>query len=540
MTIRSVWSAIALSAVCLLFVLGCGEGRRSAEAPPSPAKARPRATARTPTPVTDRDRAPVGTDWSKVVDPRTLEAESLEFKVPAVERVVLANGIVVYLMEDHMLPLVKAYAVIRTGELYEPAEKAGLASLTGAVMRTGGTDAMTPDEVNETLEFVAAEIGVSIERERGVATLDVLKKDLDTGLQIFADILRRPRFDESKIALRKAELAEEFRRENDDPEETLFREFRELLYGDHAYARRVIGYPETVARITRDDLARFHRRFFHPNNIIMGVSGDFERDEMLAKLNAVFGDWPRAELDIPEPAAIPSDFARSLNFVEKEIVQSNIVIGHLGIDRLDPDYYAAYVLNYILGGSGFNSRLTENVRTKAGLAYSVGSYVFAPRYRGFFFAYCFTKTESTEQAILMILDELERVRREQVTDEEFSRARNAIENQFVFRFQTAERIVRQKVEIEYIGLPMDYLERYLDIIRAVTKEDLVRVAKRLIHPERATILVIGTPEAIDEFPEGFGAFKPVALEETPISDLIEEEASPDEADALTGAEAPTE
>lgn len=490
--------------------------------------------------MTDRDAAPAGTDWSKVVDPRMLEAEPLEFKVPAIERVVLANGMVVYLMENHMLPLVKAYAVIRTGELYEPAEKAGLASLTGAVMRTGGTDAMTPDEVNETLEFVAAEIGVSIERERGIATLDVLKKDLDTGLRLFADILRRPRFDESKIALRKAELAEEFRRENDDPEETLFREFRELLYGDHAYARRVIGYPETVARITRDDLARFHRRFFHPNNIIMGVSGDFERDEMLAKLNAVFGDWPRAELDIPEPPAIPADFTRSLNFVEKEIVQSNIVIGHLGIDRLDPDYYAAYVLNYILGGSGFNSRLTENVRTKAGLAYSVGSYVFAPRYRGFFFAYCFTKTESTEQAILMILDELERVRREQVTDEEFSRARNAIENQFVFRFQTAERIVRQKVEIEYIGLPMDYLERYLDIIRAITKEDLVRVAKRLIHPERATILVIGTPEAIDGFPAEFSAFKPVTLEETPVSGLIEEEAPPDEADAPTGLVKPAD
>ncbi len=540
MTIKGARSVAALSAVCLLFVLGCGEVRRSVEAPPSPTKAGPRATARTPTPVTDRDAAPAGTDWSKVVDPRMLEAEPLEFKVPAIERVVLANGMVVYLMENHMLPLVKAYAVIRTGELYEPAEKAGLASLTGAVMRTGGTDAMTPDEVNETLEFVAAEIGVSIERERGIATLDVLKKDLDTGLRLFADILRRPRFDESKIALRKAELAEEFRRENDDPEETLFREFRELLYGDHAYARRVIGYPETVARITRDDLARFHRRFFHPNNIIMGVSGDFERDEMLAKLNAVFGDWPRAELDIPEPPAIPADFTRSLNFVEKEIVQSNIVIGHLGIDRLDPDYYAAYVLNYILGGSGFNSRLTENVRTKAGLAYSVGSYVFAPRYRGFFFAYCFTKTESTEQAILMILDELERVRREQVTDEEFSRARNAIENQFVFRFQTAERIVRQKVEIEYIGLPMDYLERYLDIIRAITKEDLVRVAKRLIHPERATILVIGTPEAIDGFPAEFSAFKPVTLEETPVSGLIEEEAPPDEADAPTGLVKPAD
>lgn len=495
---KSAPAAAALAATWLLVLAGC--------ATPPPA-------------ATDRGAVPVVTDWSKVVDPRTLEVKALEFTVPEVERLVLKNGMVVYLMEDHLLPLVKIYALVRTGAIYEPVEKAGLASLTGAVMRTGGTAAMSPDEVNEALEFVAARVEVSIERERGIATLDVLRKDLDTGLRIFADVVRRPRFDEAKIVLRKAELAEEFRRENDDPEETLFREFRELLYGEHPYARRVIGYPETVAAIGRDDLVGFHERFFHPNNIIMGVSGDFERDAMLVKLNEVFGDWPRAALDIAEPPPVPAGFARSLNFIEKDIVQSNIVIGHLGIERLDPDYYTAYVLNYILGGSGFNSRLMEGVRTKAGLAYSVGSYFYAPRYAGFFFAYCFTKTESTERAVLMVLDELERVRREEVTDEEFARAKKAIENQFIFRFQTAEKIVQQKVEIEQIGLPMDYLERYLDIIRAITKKDLVRVATRLIHPDRATILVIGKPEAIDGFPEGFGEFEAVMIEATPVSGL---------------------
>jgi zinc protease len=523
MTIERVRVTILLAAVCLACLLGCGRGYERIEAPPpsgveevgaSQAPAEAGATA-----ATER-RAPEADWWSKVPDPRKLKFKPLEFTVPAVERVVLDNGLVVYLMEDHMLPLVKVYSVTRTGEIYEPAEKAGLASLTGAVMRTGGTEAMTPDEVNETLEFVAADIGVSIEREQGIATLDVLKKDLDTGLRIFADVLRRPRFDESKIALEKAQLAEEFRRENDDPEETLFREFRELLYGTHPYARRVSGYPETVERITRDDLVEFHRRYFHPNNMIMGVSGDFDRDEMLAKLRDAFGDWPRAELDLGEPPPIPAEFSRSLRFIERDIVQSNIVLGHLGIDRLDPDYYAAYVLNYILGGSGFNSRLTEQVRTKSGLAYVVGSYLFAPRYRGFFFAYCFTKTETTEEAVMMILDELERVRREEVTDEEFERAKRAIENQFVFRFQTAERVVQQKVDIEYMGLPRDYLERYLDIIRAITRKDLVRVAERLIHPDRMTILIIGKREAIDGFPEGFGTFEPVALEQTPVSGLV--------------------
>ena len=522
MTATKVRVTSTLIVACLLLLSGCIGPKR--EAKPREAPQADRAVGvKGSEAVPPASSKAVGTDWSKVVDPRTLEFEPLEFQVPAVERVELANGLTVYLMEDHMLPLVKVCAVAKTGAIYEPAEKAGLASLTGAVMRTGGTEAMTPDELNDALEFMAAEVRVEIERESGTATLDVLKKDLDEGLRIYVDILRRPRFDERMIGLRKAELGEEFRRENDEPEEVLFREFRELLYGTHPYARRVTGYPETVARITRDDLVEFHRRFFHPNNIIMGVSGDFKRDEMLAKLEAVFGDWPKAELDIPEPPAVPADFTRSLKFIEKDIVQSNIVLGHLGINRLDPDYYAAYVLNDILGGPGFDSRLAEQVRTKTGLAYSVGSYFYAPRYTGFFFAYCATKTETTAEAVQMILDELDRVRREPVSDEEFTRSKRSIENQFIFRFQTAEQIVQQKVDIEYIGLPRDYLERYLDIIRGVTKEDLMRVANRLIEPDRITILVVGKPEALDGFPKDFGTFEPVELDKTPVSGLVGEE-----------------
>ena len=502
-------TALTLAAIVLLIAAGCAPG------PQGPGTGAP---------------APAGADWSKVVDPRTLEAGPLDFTPPAVERLVLENGMVLYLLEDHMLPLVKIYAVVRAGAIYEPPEKAGLAQLTGAVMRTGGTQTMTPGQVDDALEFVAAQVGVSIERERGTVTLDVLRKDLDTGLSIFADIMRRPRFDESKIALHKAQLAESFRRENDDPVDTLFREFRELLYATHPYARRVSGYPATVAAIGRDDLIAYHARMFHPNTIIMGVSGDFKRDEILEKLRAAFDDWPRAEIDIPEPPPVPGEFVRTLAFVDKNIVQANIVIGHLGIDRLDADYYAAYVLNEILGGSGFSSRLMENVRTKAGLAYSVGSQFYAPRYPGFFFAYCFTKTEATAQASRMVLDELDRVRRELVTTEEFERAKQAIENQFIFRFETAERIVQQKVVIEYMGLPMDYLERYLDIIRAITREDLQRVAQRLIHPDRATVLIIGPPEALDGFPEEFGEFAPVTLDETPVSHLISKEAPPPDGD----------
>ena len=444
------------------------------------------------------------------VDPRSLKFPPLEFQVPTSDRTVLPNGMIVYSLEDHLLPIVNITSAINVGEIYVPAEKAGLADLTGHVMRTGGTKKMTGDEMDKALEYVAASVSVDIGRERGTASMFCLKKDLDSTLRIFADILMCPVFAQDKIDKRKKELMESFRRENDVPDQIAGREFRKLIYEEHPYARRVTGYPDTIERITRDDLLAFHAKFFHPNNIILGVSGDFEKGNMLEKLKEFCADWKKEEMDFPPVPQIPEQFQRSLNYIKKDVNQSSVLLGHLGLERLNPDFYAVSVMNLILGGD-FSSRLVESVRTKAGLAYSVGSVFQMPRYKGMFICYFQTAAPQSRDAVEKTVAELKRIRTEEVSPEEFKRAKDAISNRFVFNFTTSRSIVENFVSIEYQGLPRDYLDTYLDKIAAVTPDDILRVAKKYIRPGRITLLVVGNEEARSSFPEDWGEFRVIEL-----------------------------
>ena len=446
----------------------------------------------------------------KPVDPRSLKFPSLEFQAPKADRAVLPNGMVVYTLEDHFLPMINVTSAINVGEIYVPAEKAGLAALTGYVMRTGGTKKMSPDEIDKALEYDAASVEVDIGRERGTASMFCLKKDLDSTLPIFADILISPTFVQEKIDKRKKELMESFRRENDEPEEIVGREFRKLLYKEHPYARRVTGYPDSVQKIIREDLIAFHARFFHPNNVVLGVSGDFEKGQMLQKLTDAFGKWEKHEIAFPPVPELPEDFRRSLNYIQKDINQSNVRLGHFGLKRLNPDFYAVTVMNFILG-EDFTSRLVERVRTEAGLAYSVGSFFELPRHKGMFLCYFETASPKTALAVEKIVAELQRIRSEKVPAEEFKRAKDAIANRFVFNFSTSRSIVDRLVSIEYEGLPRDYLDTYLDNIAAVTPDDVLRVAKKYIQPDKITLLVVGNEEALKSFPESWGKFNVVEL-----------------------------
>ena len=443
-------------------------------------------------------------------DPRALTFPALEFEAPKAERAVLANGMVVYTLEDHFLPMISIVSAIKTGEIYVPAEKAGLGALTGYVMRTGGTKRMTPDEVDKALEYVAASVTVDVSRERGTARMFCLKKDLDSTLRIFADVLISPTLAQEKIDKRKKELMESFRRENDRPDEIVGREFRKLIYTEHPYARRVTGYPDTIRKITREDLVAFHEKYFHPNNMILGVSGDFEKEQMLQKLREVFGEWEKEDIDFPCVPELREDFQRSVNYIKKDLVQSSVLLGHLGLERLNPDFYAVSVMNFILGGD-FTSRLVESVRAKAGLAYSVGSVFQMPRYKGMFICYFETASAKTHLAAEKVIAELSRICSETVPPEEFKRAKDSISNSFVFKFTTSRSIVDQLVSIEYEGLPRDYLDTYLDKIAGVTPDDVLRVAKTYIHPERITLLVVGSDEALKSFPERWGKFNVVEL-----------------------------
>lgn len=436
----------------------------------------------------------------------------LNFVPPKVDRVVLENGMILYLLEDHDLPIFNITARIRTGSIYESPEKAGLASLTGYVLRSGGTLSMPADKMNEALEYMAASVETSIERESGSTSLSILKRDIDNGLKIFADVLMNPVFPDDKIRMRKDEVLESIRRENDNPQQIAGREFRRIMYDSrHPYSRKVDGTPETIEKITRDDMVAFHKKYFHPNNIIMGISGDFSKDEIIRKLNTVFAGWKKEEIQFPEIPKVERRYEKSVNYAYKDVNQANVMVGHLGINRKSPDYFPVKLMNFILGGGSFTARITSRIRSDEGLAYSAYSDFQTSRDIGMFFVSLQTKLESTNRAIFITLEEIDKMRKAPVEKDELAMAKETFMNQFVFRFTTSASIVAQKVDIEYEELPLNYLETYLDNVQTVTQEDIQRVAKKYLRPEDVKILVIGDKEKFDKPLDNFGKVNNIEL-----------------------------
>lgn len=436
----------------------------------------------------------------------------LNFVPPKVDRVILENGMILYLLEDHDLPIFNITARIRTGSVYEPPEKAGLASLTGYVLRSGGTISMPADKMNEELEYMAASVETSIERESGSASLSILSRDIDNGLKIFADVLMNPAFPDDKIRMRKDEVIESIRRENDNPQQIAGREFRRIVYDrKHPYSRKVDGTPETIEKITRDDMVVFHKKYFHPNNIIMGISGDFNKDEIIRKLNTVFAGWKKEEIQFPEIPKVERRYEKSVNYAYKDVNQANVMVGHLGINRKSPDYFPVKLMNFILGGGSFTARITSRIRSDEGLAYSAHSDFQTSRDIGMFYVSLQTKLESTNRAISITLEEIDKMRKSPVDKDELAMAKETFMNQFIFRFTTSASIVAQKVDIEYEELPLNYLETYLDNVQAVTQEDIQRVAKKYLRPEDVKILVIGDKEKFDKPLDNFGKVNGIEL-----------------------------
>lgn len=445
-------------------------------------------------------------------DPRAMTFKSVEFNPPEPERVVLENGMVVYLLEDRELPLVTLSATMRTGGWLEAEDKIGLAGLTGSVMRTGGGGGLTAEQVDEELEQYAIDVSFSFGRQSGSASLDVLSKDLTRGLRIFAGLLRTPAFEEGRVELAKLQAVEGIRRRQDHPGSIVSREFVKQLYGSrHPTARE--STVESIARITRDDLVAFHQKTVHPNGIILGVTGDFEKGAMLKSLREMFGDWKKGvvpELKIPD--APEAKGGSTVRFVSKDTSQTHLRVGHLTIRENDPDYVPLAIANDILGGSSFRSRLFNDVRTKRGLAYSVGSRLNTGVHdQGVWLMRAETKLPSTQEVISRFVANLERIRTEPVSDQELAEAKEAYVNSFVFSFANPAAIVNRFVELEYDGLPKDFLQQLRARVVALTKEDLLEAAKKHFHPDRLTIVAVGPGEALAKLLSGFGEVKEIKL-----------------------------
>jgi zinc protease len=417
------------------------------------------------------------------------------FKPVQPKRIELTNGLVIFLQEDHELPFINGTILIRGGSRDEPDAKVGLVSLYGETWRTSGTPTIDGDKLDDKLEAKAASIETSGGGASTSITWSSLKGDFDTVFAATTDLLLHPTFKADKLQLAKGQLETGISRRNDDASGIAHREAVKLAYGAHSpYARQ----PEytTVEAITLGDLKAWHDKTVAPNNMIIAVSGDFDGAAMEAKLRAAFEPLPRGE-KFESVKATFTDPKATVNFVEKsDVNQSNVVIVGLGTQRSNPDYYALSVMNEIFSG-GFGSRVVQNVRTKLGLAYSVGgSFGASYDHPGIFLVEAATKSPSTVAATQAMLAEIGRLKTEPPTPAELSKAKDQVLNSFIFHYDSPDKTLAEQVVLAFYGYPPDTLEKYKAGIEKVTAADVTRVANKYIDVSKLAILVVGNQAQI--------------------------------------------
>ncbi len=412
-------------------------------------------------------------------------------------RVVLRNGMVVYIAEDQTLPLVNITLLVRTGNYLEPADKTGLASLTGAQIRRGGSASLTAEQLDERLDFLAANVTTGIGDTSGQASLNCLRDNLDESLRLFVELLKQPRFQEDRLRLAKEQALQELKKRNDDAADIEQVEWNALLYGERHFTNRFVT-PATLGAIRRDDLVAFHRRYFHPANMIAAVSGAFTRAEMIRKLETAFANWPGEKPAVPPVPAEIETAPPGLYRIEKDIPQGRVTLGLPAVRRDSPDVYALEVMNEILGGGGFTSRITRTVRSNEGLAYQAGSGLrFGLYYPGSFRAVFQSKSRSVARAAELVLEEIAKIRDGAVTDEELDTVKRNLIETFPGNFESKAQAMSIFAADEYSRREATYWRTYRDRIRAVTAADVQRVARTHLVLEKMVILVVGNQKEID-------------------------------------------
>lgn len=438
--------------------------------------------------------------------PGSIPAHPDELKYPALDytmppatefREVLSSGVVAYIAEDRMLPTFDLTITLRAADAFDPPGKVGLAWLTGVQMRDGGTQDLTPEELDERVEFLAARLFSSIGETRGAAGVSLLSKDIDAGLGLLVDILRYPRFDEDRLRLAKERMLQNIKRRNDSTSGIERAEWGFLMNGENHYTNRY-PTPATLNSVTREDLVAFHRKYIHPGNMVVSVAGDFDRRVMRDKLEKIFAGWPSGE---PAPRTFPRpnyDPRPGVYLMQKEDVnQGRVSIGHLGTMRGSADEFALRVMNGVLGGSGFQSRLVNKVRSDEGLAYSTGSRFGQGTYhRGEFRCWFQSKSNACAYAARIVLNEIARLRDEKVTQAEIDDTVSYFVESFPQRFESKMALLGTYVSDEYTGRDPVYWQSYIDNLKRVTPDDVQRVAKKYLQPDRIVILAVGDAETI--------------------------------------------
>lgn len=406
-----------------------------------------------------------------------------------VKREVLENGLTLLVVERHDLPIVRVVVGVRAGSVVEPEQKAGLANLTAELL-TSGTEKRTAPEISEEAEFVGAALGASGGDDYITVSLSVLKKDVELGFDLLSDVVLNPTFPEEELNKKRERIKGSLKAQEESPGFVASREFRKSVFGTHPYGRLVQGTPESLDAIARQDISGFHHENYVPDNAIMSVVGDITPDEVHGLLQRYFSGWKPGKAQAAVPALPEKEAKRNTITIDRELTQANIIVGHSGISRDNPDYYSVLVMNYILGGGGFESRLMQNIREQKGLAYDVHSFFNANKYGGGFQVGVQTKNESANIAIQEILREMERIRTVPVSDTELSDAKSFLTGSFPLRFETGARVAGFLIAVEFYGLGMDYIDRYSSYINGVTREDVLHAAQKYLDPVNYTLVVV--------------------------------------------------
>jgi zinc protease len=432
------------------------------------------------------------TDWQQVNIP---PLPAFHPQVP--KRIVLPNGMVIFLQEDHELPLIDGIARIRGGSRSEPADKTGLIDMYSDVWRTGGTKAQTGDQLDDYLEIRAAKVETGGTADSTTISWSCLKADFDDVFKVFDDLLRSPEFRNDKLELVQRQFFDAISRRNDDVDEIVGRESAKLAYGAQNPYARVAEY-KTVAAVTRQDLVDWHHAHVNPNNIILGIVGDFDSAAMEAKLRQTYGTWPKGPALKPETIEF-TPAKPGYYLVEKDDVnQSSISMVGIGIRRDNPDYYAVRVFNEAFGG-GFSSRLFRTIRTEKGLAYSVGGGIgTAFDHPGMVRLGMGTKSATTLESIQALDEQIDDVATHPITEAEIKLAKDAILNSFIFNLDSPDKILRERMAYEFYGYPQDYLEKFRIGVDKVTPADVARAASKYLHKEKLAVLVVGNSGEFDK------------------------------------------
>jgi len=415
------------------------------------------------------------------------------------KRIFMLNGMKLILVETHALPIITAKLVINAGSRFDPEKRSGLAHLTASLLQKG-TLTRDGQEISQNIEFVGGRLSVNTQRDFSWATLRVLKKDIETGFDLLSDITLNPSFKTKEIKKEKKRILGFLLSEKDNPRSIAQKAFNQVLFTNHPFQYSVKGTEKTLPNIQRSDILWFYKNYYQPQNTSLTIVGDITESEARAIAQKYFGNWKKNLTTYPNRVHPLPLKKLTIKAIHKDISQSNIVLGHLGISRNNSDFPSVVVMNYILGRGGFSSRLMTEIRDNHGLAYHISSRFSSFLDTGSFFVVLQTKNRSAKKAIVKVLEEMKRIQKEPVSDQELIETLAYLTGSLPLRLDTTSKLANFYSNIDFYGLGLDYADQYVQQIEKVTKEDVQRVAKKYLHPDRFILVVVGKTSEADIFP----------------------------------------